>query len=127
MLVAFVAVLCICLGLSFSNSLTKGPVTVEAGILNPPPGFIGANSPNIYFTISYSGAGFGNYTYVISYNSTGGPYSNSENVLVRSGTTFTYNLYVPTQAGSVSVVNISVYRGNSQTPPSLIFQKTLTV
>lgn len=127
MLVAFVAVLCIGLGLLVSSGLSKGPVTVVAGILSPPPNFAGADSPNVFFTISYSGAGFGNYTYAISYNSTGGSYSNSENVLVRSGTPFTYNLYVPSQAGSVSMVNISVYAGNSQAPSELIFQKTLSV
>jgi len=126
-LVVFTSVLCIGLGLWFSGSLSKGPVTVEAGVLTPSPGFSGANSSNVFFTISYSGVGFGNFTYVISYNGTGGAHSNSENVLVKTGTSFTYDLYVPSQAGSVSIVQVLVYRGNSQAQSDLIFQKTLTV
>ena len=127
-LVAILAVFTISLGLLFYGSLSSGPVKIEAGVLTPPPSFSGENSPNVFFTINYTGIGFGNYTYMISYNTTGGgTYTNFENILVRTGSPFTYYLYVPSQSGSISVVHVDVYRGNSRAAPELIFQKTLTV
>jgi hypothetical protein len=116
------------LGYSFLGNVSAGPVTVVAGTLQQRPTFPGQNLPNVYFTISYEGLGIGSFSYMVSYNTTGGGvYSNSGSVFVRQGSPYSYYLYVAPSRQGASAVSIEVYRGQSVVSANLVYQKTLSV
>ena len=105
---------------------TMASVTVSLGTLSPTMAVPGQESPDVYLSINYTGVGYGSFTYVLAYSPGNGSSSvQSGNVLVKADQPFTYYLYLAPPAGAAASLRVQVYRGNSEAPSALVYQRTI--
>jgi hypothetical protein len=102
--------------------------SVKAGLLTQFPTYSGQELPNVFLRINYTGHGFGNFTYFVSYNITGSrTLIQSGNVLVGPFVPYTYYLLVPHPAQGYSVVKIDVYLGSRNAGSGPVYENTIQV
>jgi hypothetical protein len=83
--------------------------------------------PNVALRINYTGHGYGDYAYLITYNTTQGMQTASTgDAYVSPLSPFTAYAWIPVPANSIVVVQAVVYRG-TPTPQNLVFRKTLSL
>ena len=114
------------MGYSLYANLSSSSTVVGAEVVFQPQTFPGYNVPDVVLWINYTGPGLGNFTYVVSFNTTGGAMrSYTGYALVGSHMPFADYIYDPSPAHGISVVSIEVYSGRSLTPQNLVYQKAL--
>lgn len=87
----------------------------------------GTTPPTAYLEINYTGPGTGNYTYVITSNSTGTvAVLGHGNAVVSPLASFRDYVFVSVPPNAVVLLQADVYRG-AAVPQNLLFSKTLTV
>jgi hypothetical protein len=82
--------------------------------------------PDVYFMLNYTGPGYGNFSYIVTYNSTDGSVrSQSSPVLLAQGYAFKFTLFESWPRKGTLMTRIQVYMN---TPPSghrLVYDRTI--
>ncbi|MEM0118105.1 MAG: hypothetical protein QXV32_06630 [Conexivisphaerales archaeon] len=110
----------------FAPGTVIGKPSISAMLLQPKPinPSTGQLENVVMLIINYTGAGYGNYTYIMTYSQGGTVHTFSQNIRVSHLSAFTSYLYL---SGNVSSVNISVYKGSNLSSSSLIYSKTVEI
>jgi|GEM_PF-1047503 hypothetical protein len=105
-----------------------GKATFRAGLVSPPPVDEGTLRPEngVYLLINYTGAGYGNYTFVVTYYASGMQHTFSQNVRVSHISPFTYYLYLQSPINSTYPVEIEVYKGATLQQSALAYRAVIT-
>lgn len=88
--------------------------------------FPGFYLPAIFFSVNYTGFGFGHYNYVVTYNTTtdGLVHSNRQELTLRPHSPFKYSLFLSQWPHKGSLyVHIEIFQGTNQN--KLAYQRTI--
>lgn len=122
-----VAVVAVLVGLSAFGSQSANEEAFAFNIYWPSPSnyYSGVAPPNVYLRINYTGPNVGNYTYIVTYNSSSGAEIAARgNVLVSRLSPFTAYGLIPVPPGAIVTAKAEVYRG-AVSQHNLIYFKSI--
>lgn len=124
--ISYGAVIALVLVLSawFALGLPKPRAYVTSGLVeSQEPGIY---LPDVFFTVNYTGPGYGNFSYVVTYNSTEGSVRAQRSpVLLSQGYPFTFTLFESWPTNGTLMTRIQVYMNASPSDHRLIYDRTI--